>query len=269
MCGIAGVLNLSLTEIPNLERRLEAMNQLLRHRGPDGEGLWQNDNGMVQLGHRRLSIIDLSKAAAQPMHFIPASSKRWAEGNHYTIIHNGEIYNYIEIRTHLEKEGYSFHTQSDTEVILAAYDFWNDECIEHFDGMFAFAVWDEKEQILFAARDRFGEKPFFYYYDSKSQTLYFASNIKALLALGLSDELNNSLLYNYMTLGHVKQIQWPDSTFFTKVFQLPPSHLLHYDIGKKKEPVVARYFDLDKESIIELDESKLDSMFKLKRLLIL
>jgi asparagine synthetase B (glutamine-hydrolysing) len=86
------------------------------------------------------------------------------DGQKETIIllfHNGEIYNYIEIRTHLEKEGYSFHTQSDTEVILAAYDFWNDECIEHFDGMFAFAIWDEKEQELFAARDRFGEKPFF------------------------------------------------------------------------------------------------------------
>jgi len=115
MCGIAGIIQANTDKYSIYH--LKKMTDALAHRGPDGEGLWQNDNGMVQLGHRRLSIIDLSKAAAQPMHFIPASSKRWAEGNHYTIIHNGEIYNYIEIRTHLEKEGffpYSIRYRSDT-----------------------------------------------------------------------------------------------------------------------------------------------------------
>jgi asparagine synthase (glutamine-hydrolysing) len=146
MCGIAGIIQSDPNqyEIHHLKKMTDA----LVHRGPDGEGLWQNASGTVLLGHRRLSIIDLSRAAAQPMHFKPPPSKSRNEENHFTIIHNGEIYNYIELRKELENEGYYFHTNSDTEVILAAYDFWNDECVEHFDGMFAFAIWDENEPAL-------------------------------------------------------------------------------------------------------------------------
>src|SRR6187399_3334613 len=128
MCGIAGIIQTA--EAGFSLDHLKKMTDALTHRGPDGEGLWQNDKNTVLLGHRRLSIIDLSKAAAQPMHYKPSSCKRWPEGNHYTIIHNGEIYNYIEIRKELEQKGYSFRTQSDTEVILGAFDYWNDECIE-------------------------------------------------------------------------------------------------------------------------------------------
>ena len=146
MCGISGIVQANGNKYSI--HHLKKMTDALAHRGPDGEGLWRNDKGTVLLGHRRLSIIDLSNAAAQPMHFVSSSSKSFPEGNHYTIIHNGEIYNYIEIRKELEQKGYSFQTQSDTEVILAAFDCWNDECIEHFDGMFAFAIWDEKEQEL-------------------------------------------------------------------------------------------------------------------------
>jgi asparagine synthase (glutamine-hydrolysing) len=249
MCSILGIISSS----PFPEDRIRSANACMNHRGPDGQGFFQWDNGntWVSFAHNRLSVIDLTSASDQPFCYL----------DRYVLIFNGEIYNYKELRESLVQKGYRFQTTGDTEVVAAAYAAYGEQCLDQFDGMFAFAVWDEKEQILFAARDRFGEKPFFYHYDSKSQTLYFASNIKALLALGLSDELNNSLLYNYMTLGHVKQIQWPDSTFFTKVFQLPPSHLLHYDIGKKKEPVVARYFDLDKESIIELDESMAHEQF--------
>ena len=163
------------------------MTDVLAHRGPDGEGFWQNDTGNVLLGHRRLSIIDLSHAGQQPM----------AYKNRYTITHNGEIYNYIELREELLKKGYSFHTQTDTEVIIAAYDYWQDECVDHFDGMFAFAIWDEEEKHLFAARDRFGEKPLFYHYDGKQ--LLFASEMKALWAAGVARVPNQQLLFNFIT----------------------------------------------------------------------
>src|SRR5436190_11715663 len=240
MCGIAGIIQANTDKYSIYH--LKKMTDALAHRGPDGEGLWQSDNGMVQLGHRRLSIIDLSKAAAQPMHFIPVSSKRWAEGNHYTIIHNGEIYNHIEIRKHLEKEGYSFHTQSDTEVILAAYDFWNDECIEHFDGMFAFAIWDEKEQELFAARDRFGEKPFFYHFNKEQ--FVFGSEMKALWAAGIQKKANLQMLFNYITIGYVDNPERPEETFFENIFKLPPASRLYYKPATG-ELTIEKYWDID------------------------
>ncbi|MEP7373725.1 MAG: asparagine synthase (glutamine-hydrolyzing) [Chitinophagaceae bacterium] len=243
MCGIAGIIQANTDKYSI--HHLKKMTDALAHRGPDGEGLWQNDNSTVQLGHRRLSIIDLSKAAAQPMHFIPSSSKRWAEGNHYTLIHNGEIYNYIEIRRELEKEGYSFHTQSDTEVILAAYDFWYDECVEHFDGMFAFAIWDEKEQELFAARDRFGEKPFFYYFNKEE--FVFASEMKSLWAAGKERKANLQMLFNYITIGYVDNPERPEETFFENIFKLPPASRLYYK-PSTGELTIEKYWDIDTNS---------------------
>jgi len=217
------------------------MTDALTHRGPEGEGIWQNTDGSAQLGHRRLSIIDRSKAAAQPMHFIPSSSKS-NDGSHYTIIHNGEIYNYIEIREELEKEGYVFRTRSDTEVILAAYDFWNDECIEHFDGMFAFAIWDEKEKELFAARDRFGEKPFFYYFNSDQ--LVFASEMKALWAAGIPRIPNLKMLFNYITIGYVDNPERPEETFFENIFKLPAASTLFFT-PVTKEFIIEKYWEVD------------------------
>ena len=128
------------------------MTDTLVHRGPDAEGQWINP--VIALGSRRLSIIDLSDAGNQPIHYL----------DRYTIIHNGEVYNYPELKEELQKKGYSFFSKTDTEVMAAAYDHWKEECVDHFDGMFAFAIWDEKEKELFAARDRFGEKPFFLFY---------------------------------------------------------------------------------------------------------
>ncbi len=110
------------------------MTDIIAHRGPDGEGSWISPSGLAGLGHRRLSIIDLSEAAAQPMHYM----------GRYTIIHNGEIYNYRELRSLLGSKGYSFSSRSDTEAILAAYDHYGSDCLHYFDGMFAFAIWDEK-----------------------------------------------------------------------------------------------------------------------------
>jgi len=188
----------------------------LAHRGPDGEGLWQNETGHVLFGHRRLSVIDLSGTAAQPMSYI----------DRYTIVYNGEIYNYIELRAELEKKGYHFHTQSDTEVILAAYDFYADECVEYFDGMFAFAIWDDREKELFAARDRFGEKPFFY--SCFDGNFIFGSEMKALWAVGVTRKANLKMLFNFITIGYTGNPANPAETFFDNILKLPAASRLYY-----------------------------------------
>ena len=208
------------------------MTDALSHRGPDGEGFWQNADATVLLGHRRLSIIDLSEAAAQPMVYL----------DRYTIIHNGEVYNYIELREELQKKGYSFRTASDTEIILAAYDCWKEECVDYFDGMFAFAIWDEKEKELFAARDRFGEKPFYYFL--KNDKLVFASEMKALWAAGVERKPNLKMLFNFITIGYVDNPNQPDETFFENISKLSPASSLIYRAAKK-ELIVEKYWDID------------------------
>ncbi|MEI9807168.1 MAG: asparagine synthase (glutamine-hydrolyzing) [Bacteroidota bacterium] len=184
------------------------------------------------MGHRRLSIIDLSDAASQPMHY----------RDRYSIIHNGEIYNYIELREELQKKGYLFNTSSDTEVILAAYDHYNDECVEHFDGMFAFAIWDEEEQELFAARDRFGEKPFYYAYNGSE--FIFASEMKALWAAGIERKPNLQMLFNFITIGYTDNPQRPEETFFENIFKLPAASGLYYT-PVSNELVIEKYWDID------------------------
>ena len=152
MCGIAGIVSTNRNEVN--QQRLKKMTDIIAHRGPDGEGYWISPNANVGLGHRRLSIIDLSHAADQPMHY----------AERYTLIFNGEIYNYIELKETLIKQGYSFSTVSDTEVLMALYHQHKEKCLQMLDGMFAFVLYDQLENEIFAARDRFGEKPFFYSY---------------------------------------------------------------------------------------------------------
>ena len=167
MCGIAGVLNLDGK--PVAADILRRMTDAMAHRGPDGEG--QYASGPLGLGHRRLAIIDLTDAAAQPM-----SS---ADGR-FTISHNGEVYNFRELRRELEELGRRFASLSDTEVVLQAFAQWGPACVEKFNGMFAFAVWDSKKRELFLARDRYGIKPLYYHFSG--ETLVFASEQKAILA---------------------------------------------------------------------------------------
>ena len=212
--------------------RLYKMTNALSHRGPDGENIFISPTGVTGFGHCRLAVIDLSPAAAQPMNYL----------DRYTIIHNGEIYNYIELKETLRKEGYVFHTSSDTEVIMAAYDHYGDECVDHFDGMFAFAIWDEHEQELFAARDRFGEKPFYYCFNDEE--FIFASEIKALWAAGLERKLNRRMLFNFITIGYTDNPGCPEETFFENVLRLPPASILYYVPGKH-ELVVEKYWDID------------------------
>ncbi len=250
MCGIAGILSTSLE--PIAEGHLKKMIDTIAHRGPDGEGIWSNENQNVLLGHRRLSVIDLSENAAQPMHYL----------NRYTIVHNGEIYNYIELKEFLTDKGYSFQSQSDTEVILAAYDFWKEECLKHFDGMFAFAIWDKNEQQLFAGRDRFGEKPFYYYEDDRY--LVFASEMKALWAAGVEKSIDEKMMLNYLTLGYVQNAADKEQTFFNNIYSLPPAHYFKYKPSSHKL-VVKKYWRLDKEiritTTVEEAIEKLDALF--------
>lgn len=168
MCGIFGVINQKIEEA----KAYECLNRLY-HRGPDGGNIWQE--GAVTLGHRRLSILDLSDNGSQPM--------TYADGR-YQLIFNGEIYNFIEIRNELVKCGYTFRSDSDSEVILAAYDKWGEKCLDKLNGMWAFAIWDRKLQSLFISRDRFGVKPLYYIFlDEDKSSIAFASEMKALMPL--------------------------------------------------------------------------------------
>jgi len=238
MCGIAGIIsrNESLVSI----QRLKRMTAALAHRGPDGEDHWINPEGNVGLGHRRLSIIDLSDAGKQPMHFPSPGGE--GTGVRYTIIHNGEIYNYIELRDELKKKGYHFISQTDTEVIAAAYDHYKEDCLHYFDGMFAFTIWDEKEKELFAARDRFGEKPFFYFFE-KGQFV-FSSEMKALWAAGIEKKVNLKLLFNYLTIGYIDNPNIPEETFFENISKLPAASFLKYSTISN-ECSVFNYWDIE------------------------
>ena len=232
MCGIAGIIQSTTSRYD--KEHLKKMTGALAHRGPDGEGCWQNESTEVLLGHRHLSIIDISDAAHQPFQY----------AGRYSIVHNGEIYNYIELKEQLQQKGYSFRSQSDTEVIAAAYDCWKNECVDYFDGMFAFAIWDEKEKILFAARDRFGEKPFFYYYTNDE--FIFASEMKALWAAGIKYKPNQKMLFNFITIGYTDNPEQPGETFFENINKLPAATTLTLSV-EKWEVVLEKYWDIDPE----------------------
>lgn len=215
MCGIAGiVMNSKPGDQEWISGHIKKMTDTIIHRGPDGEGHFIGPN--FALGHRRLSIIDLSEAAAQPM--------TW--NGLYTITYNGEVYNYLEIRKELERAGYWFDTQSDTEVILAAYDRWGVECVGKFNGMWSFAIYDRKREILFCSRDRFGVKPF--YYKNVGGIFAFGSEIRELLALSKESPVaNETVILNYLILN---LIDYDEQTFFKDIFKLPGGHNLVYSL---------------------------------------
>jgi len=218
------------------------MTDAIAHRGPEGEQHWINPSGNAALGHRRLSIIDLSEAAAQPMHYL----------QRFTITFNGEIYNYPELRNELQKQGYGFTTQSDTEVILAAYAHWKEECLQYLDGMFAFAIWDEARQSLFAARDRFGEKPFYYRLSQNGNSLWFASEMKALHAAGSNRAAQEQMLLLFLTNGFTESATDPSLTFDKNILQLPAANYLYYELNAQL--IIRQYWDLDKEAETVLDD---------------
>ncbi|MDF2438537.1 MAG: hypothetical protein K0Q95_2913 [Bacteroidota bacterium] len=227
MCGIAGILGAAFTPDENIIRK---MTGAIAHRGPDGEGIWLNHEHKIGLGHRRLSIIDLSDNGNQPMHYM-----------HYVITFNGEIYNYLELQELLKRKGYTFQSNSDTEVIMAAYDHWGIDCLKEFDGMFAFALYNKNTKDLFCARDRFGEKPFYYNIDNSQLT--FASEMKALWSIGIRKQINDHNVYLYLNFNLHEDPNNPTQTYFTAINKLQAGHFFIYNAGGTV--VQKKYWDID------------------------
>ncbi len=213
MCGIAGYVT-GLNK-PDLQDDLCRAIHSIRHRGPDGDGVWSDDNGRVGLGHRRLSIIDLSDAGTQPMQ---------STNGQVILVYNGEVYNFLQLRRELENKGYQFKSQTDTEVIINAYLEWGIECFSLFVGMFAFAIWDQRKRKIFLVRDRIGIKPLYYYFHN--DTLLFASELKAIMSFKLfprqvdEDALSLFLHYQYIPAPH---------TIFNNTYKLLPGSYLTFD----------------------------------------
>lgn len=215
MCGIAGIINFDEKKVQETELRL--MMNKMKHRGPDDDGVFFDDN--VGLGFVRLSILDLSSAGHQPMH---------SHDGRYVIVFNGEVYNYIEIRKELESK-HKFNSGTDTEVILAAYQEWGKKCLDKFNGMFAFVIYDKKSKEIFAARDRFGIKPFYYYLDKGR--FIFASEIKSILPLLQNREANDKIIYDYLLYNRTDHTT---ETFFKGISKLNHGSILRIKKDKVK-----------------------------------
>lgn len=229
MCGIAGVFATQTCQPGDqhrLKQPLDALIQSQQHRGPDAQGHYISPAGHAGLGHNRLSIIDLSAAGRQPM--ANQDGTIW-------LAFNGEIYNYLELRAELHD--YPYRSQSDTEVILAAYERWGEDCVEHFLGMFAFLLWDERQQTLFAARDRFGVKPL-YYHQQANGDLLLASEIKALHRAGVPAVPDEASWASYFTQGLKDQ---SDRTFWQNIRALPPGGKLKWQAGQLR---LTHWYDL-------------------------
>jgi len=256
MCGIAGIVSAEQRGVESLREKLSRMSDALRHRGPDGEGLHAESGEGLELGlaHRRLAITDASPGAAQPMYCL----------DRYRIVHNGEVYNHVELRATLEGMGYAFRTRSDTEVLACAWDAWGRDCLERIDGMFAFALWDHREQTLWCARDRFGEKPLYLHYDETTARLHFASEMKALWAAGIARIPKEPMFLHFLTLGLTAHPQFPELTFWEGILQLPPAHLLRFR-PSERELDIERYWDLDKESQSDITDE--EALRRLRELL--
>lgn len=239
MCGICGVVNTNGKAVdPHI---IKMMCESMKHRGPDGEGIYTNsDCGLrtedlksklrisIGLGHRRLSIIDLSQAGHQPM---------CNENGDVWLVLNGEIYNYISLRDDLKKKGHKFKSATDSEVILHLYEEYGENCVKHLCGMFAFAIWDEREGSLMLARDRPGKKPLLYSYNN--ETFVFASEFSSLLSSGLiKRDVNLKAIDSYLSFGYIPA----PMSIYKDVFKVNPAHIL---IFKNGEIVTKKYWEQD------------------------
>ncbi len=246
MCGIAGIYNVNENWID--AHRLKKMCDIQKYRGPDDEGYYFNtDNGnrfferppesgvkaSIGLGHRRLSIIDLTRAGRQPMS--NESGSIW-------LIYNGELYNYREIKNDLSSLGHKFQSSADSEVIIHAYEEWGSDCLRRFNGMWAFAIWDERYEELFLARDRFGIKPFYYFVDDKE--FIFASEIKAILSARPDENIPNiPYAARFIAYGIMDD---KDETFFRNIKALPPGHFMTVSKNGVK---IEKYWELSQDSL--------------------
>lgn len=223
MCGLTGIVNKNFKEID--KTWLKYANDLIAHRGPDSMGAFSFKN--VGLAHRRLSILDLSDLGHQPMHYL----------NRYVITYNGEIYNFLELKQELILLGYEFVSNCDTEVIMAAYDAWNKDCLNKFNGMWSFAILDKSKNEIFLARDRFGVKPL--YYRENEDNFIFGSEIKQLLNK-TGNVVNAEILLESM-LTHVDN--HTQATYFKDVYCFPQGHFMIYNIDTN-ERTLQKYYEL-------------------------
>jgi asparagine synthase (glutamine-hydrolysing) len=240
MCGIAGIVRFNSR---TSAQEVKSMTDALIHRGPDSEGAWINSQGNVGLGHRRLAIIDLSELGHQPM---------ISDDLRFVITFNGEIYNYIELREKLKKEGHTFRTENDTEVLLKLFQLKGAACLHELDGMFAFAIWDHEKEELFCARDRFGEKPFYYFLNRSF--FAFGSEMKALWKVDVPRDLNFRMEYNYEFFGYKTNPADPSETFFKNISSLPAGHYISLRKGKFS---IQKYYSiqlLDNSARVNPDE---------------
>lgn len=245
MCGICGKVSLNDQDIID-EKLINSMADVLAYRGPDDSGIYlsrpqngsgRNNHAHAGLGHRRLSIIDLSKSAHQPMS---------NEDKTIWIAYNGEIYNFQDLRKELEAKGHIFRSQSDTEVIIHLYEDTGVDCVKQLRGMFAFAIWDENRQRLFLARDRIGKKPLNYIV--KNGSLIFASEIKSILQdPRITREVDTEALDLYLTYGYIPAPQ----TIFSGIKKLPPAHFLIWEKGEIK---IEKYWELSYKNKIKMSE---------------
>ena len=230
MCGIVG----ALSSAPIDAELVARMRDRLVHRGPDDEGLWRSDDAHVCLGFRRLAIVDLSPEANQPFH---------SHDGRFVIIVNGEIYNFRALRDELRARGVSFRTQSDTEVLLESFRCWGERCLDKLSGMFALAIWDAQEKRLFCARDRAGEKPF--YYATVDGSFVFGSELKALLPWpGFRREIHYPAMVDFLTFGFVAD----PKSIWEGCFKLPPGHWMTVEMRPGEPPraqAPRAYWDLE------------------------
>jgi asparagine synthase (glutamine-hydrolysing) len=234
MCGIAAII--SHQGNVNVED-LKSLANTFHHRGPDSEGYWTNEKRTIGLAHKRLSIIDLTEKGSQPFHYL----------DRYSMVFNGEIYNYIELREVLISKGIVFNTDSDTEVLIALYHTYGSECLQRLDGMFSFVIYDSLKNEIFGARDRFGEKPFFYAeFDNK---LVIASEIKAIHKAGFKKALNDEVVYRFITtINQHYGGENNDDTIFEGVKKLKRGHTFYYSL-ENKIVKTKQYWDIDLSKI--------------------
>ncbi len=246
MCGIAGIFNFNGED--KIKDQIEILTDAVTHRGPDDRGVWFNSSADLALGHRRLSILDTSENGHQPMSF---------DNERYWITLNGEVYNFLELRKELEEKGCTFHTQTDTEVILAAYKVWGVEMLDRFNGMWAFAIYDTFEKTIFLSRDRYGVKPL-YYYLNKNQ-FFFSSEVQAIhKTLGYSIDLNKKVIEDIAQGGFLSH--GTTETYLKDVYALPGGYNLILKDGKVE---LKEWYTLKKVSVPDTFEKQADVLKEL------
>lgn len=228
MCGISVIFNFNGEKVDI--NRINRLNEIITHRGPDGHGSFAEDN--IGIGATRLAIIDLRDIADMPLYDVD---------NRYVIVYNGEVFNYLEVREGLVKKGHKFKTDSDTEVIINAYKEYGEDCLHKLNGMWAFAIWDKRDKTLFCSRDRYGIKPFYYYVDK--DRLIIGSEIKQILDCGVDKTVNDEIVYDYLVFHFIDHTE---ETFFKRIKKLQAGHKLTV---RGNDVIIKKWYELPEKEL--------------------